>query len=204
MSMPESTELLELLTRLANADLAADLAGEFRPHEIVDRTLHRVVGLVPGAEQAALLLRAGPVDRISTGALATACIESCVDGARPPGVGSLLACPLPYATGDRGTLLLCARDAGAFGHAAEQILPNVANRMCVALAHAEKLDQLRQAIQTRQVIGQACGILMERHKVRADRAFEMLVRASQCNHLKIRELASRLVETGQEPSDIRW
>ena len=41
---------------------------------------------------------------------------------------------------------------------------------------------------------------MERHKVTADAAFALLVRASQHNNVKLRDLAERLVRSGEMPS----
>lgn len=54
---------------------------------------------------------------------------------------------------------------------------------------------LRQALATRNIIGQAQGILIERHGTDSDGAFEMLVRMSQQSHLKLHEVARRLVDT---------
>jgi AmiR/NasT family two-component response regulator len=58
---------------------------------------------------------------------------------------------------------------------------------------------LREALESRQEIGQAIGILMERHRVTADEAFARLVFVSQRTHRKIRELAAWLIHTGEEP-----
>jgi GAF domain-containing protein len=120
------------------------------------------------------------------------------------GVRSLLVAALPSAHGPHGTFAVCSPEPEAFGRAAEQIMPNVANRVAIALAHADMLRHMRRAIDSRTTIGQACGILIERHKIRPDEAFEMLVRASQHNHLKLRDIAARLVETGQEPEAITY
>ena len=49
---------------------------------------------------------------------------------------------------------------------------------------------------TRNLIGQAQGILMERHRVTADQAFAMLSKVSQNNNVKLRDIADRLVNTG--------
>ncbi len=43
---------------------------------------------------------------------------------------------------------------------------------------------------------------MERHRLSADQAFERLVTASQHRHVKLRELATRLTETGEEPDTL--
>jgi len=56
-------------------------------------------------------------------------------------------------------------------------------------------QQLAEAIKSRATIDQAKGILMERHKLTADMAFD-LVRASQTRNVKLREIAAELVESG--------
>jgi AmiR/NasT family two-component response regulator len=63
----------------------------------------------------------------------------------------------------------------------------------------DEVAQLRQALATRDVIGQAKGILMERFKVSAEDAFQILRVASQHKHCKVRELAESLVVTGKLP-----
>lgn len=118
------------------------------------------------------------------------------------GLRSMLVTALPSTHGPHGTFTACSAAPDAFGAAAEQIMPNVANRVAIALAHADMLRHMRRAIDSRTTIGQACGILIERHRIRPEAAFEMLVRASQRNHLKLRDIAARLVETGQEPEAI--
>jgi anti-anti-sigma factor len=57
--------------------------------------------------------------------------------------------------------------------------------------------QLRQALTSRDVIGQAKGILMERLKMSPEEAFDTLRRSSQQLNIKLRERAQRLTETGQ-------
>jgi ANTAR domain len=66
----------------------------------------------------------------------------------------------------------------------------------------ELLDpRLQSALLSRDVIGQAKGILMERLKRSPDEAFEMLKKSSQRLNLKLREVARRLADTGELPSD---
>jgi AmiR/NasT family two-component response regulator len=48
----------------------------------------------------------------------------------------------------------------------------------------------------RDLIGQAKGILMERHRLTADQAFRLLVKASQRTNTKLAEIAVRLTESG--------
>jgi ANTAR domain len=71
----------------------------------------------------------------------------------------------------------------------------------LALVQADRVLNLRRAIGTRQVIGEAVGILMERHRISAEDAFERLVDTSQSSHVKLRERATRVTETGEDPED---
>ena len=47
-------------------------------------------------------------------------------------------------------------------------------------------DNLQAALETRAVIDQAKGILMERHKLTADQAFQLLARISMTTNRKLR------------------
>jgi AmiR/NasT family two-component response regulator len=58
---------------------------------------------------------------------------------------------------------------------------------------------LREALASRDVIGQAKGMLMERHGMSADDAFVLLSEASQRLNIKLRDLARQVTE-GQAPS----
>lgn len=55
------------------------------------------------------------------------------------------------------------------------------------------------ALQTRDVSGQAKGILMERHRLTADQAFERLRTASQDRNIKLRQIAETVTVTGDLP-----
>ena len=68
--------------------------------------------------------------------------------------------------------------------------------------HAQALQQvqnLQQALESRAVIDQAKGILMERHRLTAEQAFDVLARASNRTNTKVRSLAAHLVRTGEFP-----
>jgi hypothetical protein len=204
----EAGELLDVLARLAHADLASDLAAEFRPEEVIERALHRMVH-ISDADEAGLVMWHGPVPSVATGPVAAACAAAAVELRADPalaadyGATSLLVCGVPDVNAERGALVLCRTREAKFGRATVLLLPVFANRLAIALAYAEKLDHLRRAIESRQTIGQACGILIERHKLTAEQAFEMLRDASQRNHVRVRDLAARMIETGEEPSEIR-
>jgi AmiR/NasT family two-component response regulator len=72
-----------------------------------------------------------------------------------------------------------------------------------AAADVERLTEqvagLQEAVLTRDVIGQAKGILMERHKITAEEAFERLRSASQHQNRKLRDIAEELATTGSIP-----
>jgi hypothetical protein len=53
--------------------------------------------------------------------------------------------------------------------------------------------QLRQALETRDVIGQAKGILMARLRIDSDTAFDLLRSASSRSHLKVRDVALNVI-----------
>jgi len=74
-----------------------------------------------------------------------------------------------------------------------------AAQAAVALRSAQTEQHLRTAMATRTLIGQAQGILMERLKITPDQAFAVLSRVSQERNEKLREVARRLVETGEIP-----
>ena len=59
-------------------------------------------------------------------------------------------------------------------------------------------DNLRIAMASRATIEQAKGILMARGGISADQAFEMLVRASQRENRKLRDVATELVDRVQQ------
>jgi AmiR/NasT family two-component response regulator len=62
------------------------------------------------------------------------------------------------------------------------------------------VEGLRDALSTRDVIGQAKGILMATRKVDADAAFDLLRVASQALNVKLRTVAEEVARTGALPS----
>jgi GAF domain-containing protein len=121
------------------------------------------------------------------------------------GVRSLLALPL-FVNGTLGALNLYARYPRAFGvvdRARGLLLAALAALAYSAAKTHEDQDLLTAnlygALATREVIGQAQGILMERERITADQAFDVLRRASQHLNRKLREVAADLVDTGEWP-----
>jgi GAF domain-containing protein len=79
---------------------------------------------------------------------------------------------------------------------AEALARLFASHAAIALGHAHEREHLNEALQTRKVIGEAIGILMERHAMNEDRAFAYLVRASSHTNIKLRAIAQELVDEG--------
>ncbi|WP_433546766.1 ANTAR domain-containing protein [Streptomyces sp. CA-294286] len=77
----------------------------------------------------------------------------------------------------------------------------VAAHVGLALEAADVQEQLTEAMHTRDVIGQATGILMGRLDIDAAQAFDRLVRTSQKGNVKLRDIASRIVNAtaGERP-----
>src|SRR3954447_2951179 len=60
-------------------------------------------------------------------------------------------------------------------------------------------DNLETALESRAVIDQAKGILVERHKLTPDQAFQLLAQVSMNANRKLRDVADHLVHTGELP-----
>jgi hypothetical protein len=64
---------------------------------------------------------------------------------------------------------------------------------------AQHVADLQQALVASRRIGIALGIVMERHKLTVDGAFEVLKSLSQERNEKLRDVAERISETGELP-----
>ncbi|GAA2480809.1 ATP-binding protein [Terrabacter carboxydivorans] len=80
-----------------------------------------------------------------------------------------------------------------------QSLGQAVDRVIARQARADKERQLEQAIESHRLIGHAVGVLIERHRITAKQSFEMLRQASLNRNIKLREIAARVVESGQDP-----
>lgn len=112
------------------------------------------------------------------------------------GVGSMLALRLYVSGGDLGAMNLFNRAPHAFTEESQRTALPFAAHAAIALVQAQQRAHLLTAIDSRDVIGQAKGILMERHRLTADQAFGLRVTASQVRNLKLVEIARELVFTG--------
>ncbi|HET6876123.1 MAG TPA: GAF and ANTAR domain-containing protein [Jatrophihabitans sp.] len=115
------------------------------------------------------------------------------------GVLSMLSVQLFVRAENLGALNLYAEQPDAFDDDDETIALLLASHAAVALAQARKIENLTIALHARDAIGQAKGILMERFKIDADQAFQILIAISQHQHRKLRDVAADLAQTGEVP-----
>jgi hypothetical protein len=106
-----------------------------------------------------------------------------------------------------GVLSLYSATPDAFGDEDREFSTVVSAYLSVAVGIAQRHDDvqrreaaLHRGLTTRDVIGQAKGILMERQHLAAGEAFDLLRRASQHLNRKLADVAQHLAETGELPT----
>jgi len=67
----------------------------------------------------------------------------------------------------------------------------------VAFAAAQAQEHMQTAVDRRDLIGQAKGVLIERYKISGQEAFRLLVVASQTTNIKLYDVAEYLIRTGE-------
>jgi GAF domain-containing protein len=121
---------------------------------------------------------------------------------------SSLSIPLPIDEDEQvtGALNIYAREPDAFDADTRAAATGFGPYAAIAVAnmHAYEsarnmADNLRVALETRAVIDQAKGILMERYKWTANQAFHVLARASMKTNTRVRHVADHVVRTGELP-----
>ncbi|WP_197029142.1 GAF and ANTAR domain-containing protein [Blastococcus sp. URHD0036] len=111
------------------------------------------------------------------------------------GAGSMLCFQLYVEDDNIGALNLYAGRAHAFDEASEHIGLLFAAHAAIAYAGARKREDLERALDARDLIGQAKGILMERYGLTGQRAFQLLVRLSNESNRRLRDLALDVVRS---------
>jgi GAF domain-containing protein len=120
--------------------------------------------------------------------------------------GALSSLSLPLGSPERmaAGLNIYAREPGAFTDDSRGDAERFARFAGVAVAtmHAYQSaralsDNLQTALDTRTVIDQAKGVLVERYGLTPDQAFKLLAQASMATNRKLRDVADQLVRTGE-------
>jgi len=113
------------------------------------------------------------------------------------GVRSMLSLEI-FAESDRfGALNLYSATPGVFDDAAEATGLLLAAHAALALVHQRTKITMREALDVRDLVGQAKGILMERFGISNQTAFELLSTSSQNTNHKLVEVAQHLIQTGE-------
>lgn len=120
---------------------------------------------------------------------------------------SSLSVPLVIDAGVSGALNIYARQVRAFDERARSTALRFGPYAATAVGNMRDYEgaqsmaaNLQVALESRAVIDQAKGILMERHKMTADQAFQALTQVSSRTNTKLRTIAEYLVSTGELPT----
>jgi GAF domain-containing protein len=128
--------------------------------------------------------------------------------ARRHGITHTLSTGLPVQSQTIGALNIYGTDDGAFDEQTRELATTFAGYAAVAVANAglyastaQLAAHLQRALDSRAVIDQAKGILMSRHGMSADAAFDLLSKHSQLTNRKLRDVADDLVNEVQRDRD---
>jgi GAF domain-containing protein len=128
------------------------------------------------------------------------------EAAAAEGMQSVLSLPLVANHEGLGALNFYSRTAHGFSDDDVEVGLQFATQAAITLANAQaywdahQLSQdLTEAMKSRATIEQAKGILMGAQRCTADEAFQILVRASQRENRKLREIADQIVSQAAQP-----
>jgi len=119
------------------------------------------------------------------------------------GIAALMSVHL-FANTRLGSLNLYSLTRRQFEDTEVETARVVAAHASVVLAYASTTAHLWRAVDARNLIGQAQGMLMARYGLTAPKAFAVLLRYSQHHNIKLNLIAEQLTTTGQLPDlDVR-
>ncbi|MDT5228866.1 MAG: hypothetical protein QOH94_2659, partial [Mycobacterium sp.] len=90
------------------------------------------------------------------------------------------------------------RQPDAFDPEAQAVAAMLATHAAITLIAQHRDTQFQSALASRDAIGQAKGMIMERFDVDAVRAFELLKKLSQSSNTRLVAVAEELVARGSE------
>jgi len=195
------------VARFARERLGTDHAGLSLHTEAGGATrLALTDPLVAELDELQLLLHGGPGSRALPEGSATTIADTRHDPLWPGwstaaaglDVLSVRVLGLPAIRGHAVTLDLYSHRPRAFEHDGWADLGRTALQAGRLLRQVDRVQNLREALTTRALIGQAQGIVMERHALTSEQAMAYLRRMSQESQVKVRDLAERIV-SGTEP-----
>jgi transcriptional regulator with GAF, ATPase, and Fis domain len=115
------------------------------------------------------------------------------------GIHSLMSFQLYTHNSRMGALNLFGTKPDLFTIENEAVGAMLATHAAVALIADDERLQFKSALASRDIIGQAKGMIMERFDIDAVRAFELLRRLSQTTNTRLTSVAQELVSRGPQP-----
>lgn len=199
---PESDNTLETITSLATEKLPnVDFASIGLIHSDGEmQTLAPSSDLIVKADAVQYELNEGPcVDAVRSGVtMRTPHVGS--DERWPSygpqaaslGIAGQMAVHLYATRSSNAALNLYSATVGAFDESTH-IAELFASHAAVALGFSRSVATLKEALETRDAIGMAVGMTMERYGLDEERAFSFLVRVSQTSNVKMRLVAKEII-----------
>jgi GAF domain-containing protein len=120
-------------------------------------------------------------------------------GAVAVGVHAMLSFQLYTHDKRKGALNLFGLKPGVFTAKDQAVGAMLATHAATAIIAHDRERQFQSALSSRDVIGQAKGMIMERFAVDATRAFELLKKLSQDTNTPLVDIATGLVARGPDP-----
>jgi GAF domain-containing protein len=203
----------EILTRIVDLTVEAvppaDMAGVTMIVEGRQRTAVFSDDLAPAIDQAQYDTGEGPCLEAFEAQRVTEIVSTRQPGEWPEfrrsasehGILSTLSLPLVVEKRSVGAMNLYSRREAAFGEVDRTEAELFAAQVAIVLANAQAYwdahqlsTRLAESMRHRAVIEQAKGILMAAEGIDEDAAFDLLVRASQRENVKLRDIAQRIVD----------
>lgn len=208
-ALTDRASIEDMLSKLISASLALVPDADCAKVSLLDNgrltSIAATSPLTTALDSARQSARLGPCLEAIKAHKAVRCDNLGTDGRWPHfashattvGVRSVLSSPIHIPGGTGATLSLFAFRADAFGSESETVGAMLAKHAAIALINEKTERQFRAALASRDTIGQAKGMIMERFGVDARRAFAMLRTISQETNTSVRDLAVRFVDTGK-------
>ncbi|MEE3750643.1 GAF and ANTAR domain-containing protein [Mycobacterium intracellulare] len=118
-------------------------------------------------------------------------------------IRSILSFELFIDGGSMAALNFYADRPHAFTEESVEIGTVFATHIALGWSMMRRQDQFRSALASRDIIGQAKGVIMERFGIDSVAAFQLLTRVSQQSNIKLIEIARALIES-EHPLQCRW
>jgi hypothetical protein len=191
-----TTAAVDLIDCIDYADVLMITEGEFRS---VKPTSPMIVEL----DQLQYDVGEGPCLAAASSDLIIRCPDLSADerwprfaaGALERGIHSSLSFQLYTHKNGGAALNLFSRTPQTFDTQTETLGAMLATQAAIAIISSDRHTQFESALASRDLIGQAKGIIMERFKIDAVAAFMMLRHLSQTGNDKLLNIAQRVVET---------